>query len=396
MSKLPNYLVPGAIILLVSIFGIGVLAGYSLSKPTSSSGNAAVDLPQIDSEYLKSLYDLIDNYYLGEVPSEQELTYSVAKSIVESLGTYSSFLTPEEAKEYLSAGGNNYEGIGVTLEYDGEYTYLGVVLKGSPAEKAGLVSGDILLSVNDEDAAGQIPELLVTKIKGESGSKVNLRVYRASVENTYTVEVERAKIDFPNVTYTQMANGVVKINIYRFSEDADTPQKAIAELNTTWDEVTKNVAALNPKGVIVDLRGNPGGYVQSVQYFLEDFLPNNSVIMREKTKKGKEESFLDTRTGSLEGVPLVVWVDSSSASASEIFAGAIQDNDRGTVLGKNTFGKGVEQILLDLDDGAQMLLVYKYWLTSGGRQISKESPIVPDEIIEVEDNLLQRSYELLR
>lgn len=398
MSKLPTYVVPLAIIILVGAFGFGSLAGFAIGR-TSTSPIAELPtgqrLSQLDSEYINSLYELIDTYYLGELPSQQDLTYAVAKSIVESLGEYSSFLTPDEAKQYLAAGGNNYEGIGVTLEYNGEYTYLGVVLKGSPAETAGLLSGDLILSIDGEDTAGKVPDVLVAKIKGKAGTKVSLTVYRPSLESAETFDVERAEIDFPNVAYSQLENGIVKIDIYRFTDNADTPQQAIAELNAAWDQVVQNVSALNPKGVIVDLRGNPGGYVQSVQYFLEDFLPADAVIMREKTKLGEEESYIDRRQGKLEGVPLVVWVDGSSASASEIFAGAIQDNERGEVIGANTFGKGVEQVLLDLEDGSKMLLVYKHWLTSGGRQISPESPIVPDYEIEDEVLMLEQSLELL-
>jgi carboxyl-terminal processing protease len=398
VSKLPNYVIPVAVIILVGVFGFGSLAGFAIGR---TSVTPTVEIPpeqrlsQLDSEYINSLYELIDTYYLGELPSQQDLTYAVAKSIVETLGEYSSFLTPDEAKQYLAAGGNNYEGIGVTLEYNGEYTYLGVVLKGSPAEAAGLVSGDLILSIDGEDAAGQVPDILVAKIKGEAGTKVSMTVYRPSLGSAETFEVERAKIDFPNVAYSQLENGLVKIDIYRFTDDADTPQQAIAELNAAWDQVVENVSSLNPKGIIVDLRGNPGGYVQSVQYFLEDFLPADAIIMREKTKLGEEESYIDQRQGKLEGIPLVVWVDGASASASEIFAGAIQDNDRGQVIGVKTFGKGVEQVLLDLDDGAKMLLVYKHWLTSDGRQISSESPIVPDFETEDEVLMLEQSEKLL-
>lgn len=369
---------------MVIVFVLGILIG------TSFRTERANILDKVDAAYLNNILQAIQDGYLGEFPSNTDVTYSLAKGLVESLrDKYSSFLTPEEVKQYYESNDSKYEGIGVSLDFDGEYTYIQSVFLGFPGEKAGLKSGDLLLSIDGEAMIGVRPEIAVGKIKGPAGSELSMQVHRVGSNQTLEVKMKRDKIDLDNVFYQDLGDGIYMISIVKFTEG----EEGFEAFNAVWRKIAAEVAAKSPRGLVIDLRNNPGGYVESVKYVLEDFFKDNTVILQEKSKQGGIQKYYDTRRGVFEDLPLAVMVNEGSASASEIFAGAIQDLARGKVIGKPTVGKGVEQIVIPQEDGAMLLLVYKYWLTAGGRQLSEENPIKPD--LEIEEGQAAKAKELV-
>lgn len=369
------------VFMLVLAFGGGVIVGGGIKNQSNVAGAASTN--GFDSAYLQNIYDKVQEGYLGTVPAAKDVTYGMAKGLIASLDDqYTAYLTPTEAQTYLQSQDSAYEGIGVQLGYNGQYTTIDSVLRGFPGEKAGLMSGDMVLKVDGNDMSSVRPEIVSTKIKGQAGTSVELNVYRASSEQVLDFKLVRQAINLDNVSYDDLGNGIYKINIIKFTEGSDGTNSGVQVFNQHWTEVVDKVAALNPKGIVVDLRNNPGGYVDAVRYVAEEFLQTGQTIMSEEQKDQPKVDYKDNRTGKFESVPVSVLVNEGSASASEIFAAAMQDNGRGKVIGQKTIGKGVEQKIETLDDSSMLLLVFQHWITPAGHQISKDNPITPDFLVE--------------
>lgn len=351
----------------------------SNNNQTNTTTDVSKELDFLDQGSLEQVYGYLKQVYINELPSNEELNYGVIKGIINSLNDpYTSYLTPEEAKVYLQGRTGDFEGIGITLAFDGENTYVETVLEGFPASKNGIKVGDVIVEVDGEDQQGKEPQIVASKIRGQKGTEVKLKVYRTSDNPNGEIKefaITREKIDVDNVTWKDLGNGQVLIDISQFSDESPDV------FNNTWDKVVADIIAKEgkPKSIIVDLRNNPGGFVVSVRHTLEEFLPNGTTMMSEQVKNQEPKVYKDFRVGQFEDVPLSVIVNEGSASASEIFATGIMENNRGKIIGKPTVGKGVEQIILDdFDDGSILLLVFQKWLTPNGNNISKDSPVKPD------------------
>lgn len=359
------------VVLLLGIF-IGVGAMQVITSLNSYSQNSTSSVE--NSQYVNDIYNLIKSKYLGSIPEGKNLDYAKIKGIIDSLDSkYTSFLTPEEAKEYKKSQNPNFEGIGVTLKFDGQNTIVETVLKNYPAEKAGIQIGDTIAKVDDQNVMGEYPADVASKIRGQSGTKVKVEISRENNSNTLSFEITRESIDIDNISYQRLDNGIYKINIYQF---VDTSPEA---LNNSWDKIVNEINSNNDaKGIIIDLRNNPGGYVYSVKHIMEEFFKNGTILFKERQKDSAEQVYQDYRVGKFEDLPLTVIVNEGSASASEIFASAVQDNNRGKIVGEKTVGKGVEQEIEELNDGSLLILVFQQWLTPKDRNITPEDPVTPD------------------
>ncbi len=390
------------IFLLVAAFGVGILSGFLIARDSVSITLWEEGTPPFDTNFIGTVLNELNRLYLGEIPGSADLTYGVAEGIVNALDDkYTSFLTPEQAQDYLSFNDSAYEGIGVQLGYEEQYTVVVSPLDGYPGQIAGLLPGDFILEVDGEDVTGVRPEIVATMIRGEAGTTVSLFIYRTDTQEAFQVDVLRQKIDLENITYKELEEGIYHIDILKFTEGAQGNKSGVQVFNSEWDKVVDEIAAESPKGLIVDLRNNPGGYVDSVRYVAEEFLKTGQIIMREQEKgEATERLYHDDRVGVFEDIPVIVLVNSGSASASEIFAAAIRDNYVGKVVGESTVGKGVEQQLVSLNDGSLMLIVFRRWLTAGGQQLTSDNPIVPDVMVEAgsesEDPFLDEGLKALR
>lgn len=371
------------LIVFALVFGIGIGAvvtsafrsPFAAAVTNSSVNNSTSGVTNLDTDFFNSVTKVIQDNYIGDVPNTQELTYGAVKGFLDSLGNqYNSFLTPEEAKKYLDSRSPNIEGIGVTLRYDGENTVVETVLPNYPAAKVGIKTGDVIVEVDGEQVTGEMPTVVATKVRGDAGSEVKVKVYRAeNNEGQLDFAVKREKIEIDNISYKDLGNGIYRINITQF---LDTTAE---EFNKKWDSIVLEISSKGDvKGIVMDLRSNPGGYVYSVRHVLEEFLQEGKILMSEEIKNKPKSDYKDSRVGKFEQVPLVVLVNEGSASASEIFATSIQDNQRGKVVGKKTVGKGVEQQVMTLDDGSMLILVFQKWLTPSGRNVTPENSVTPD------------------
>jgi carboxyl-terminal processing protease len=382
------------------------LSGFG-SNDQSSDDSLLQSYNFYEPEYIQSIVNILNEKYLGDTSNltSEEITYGMVKGLIESLGDkYTFFLDPEESEQYLSRSSGDFEGVGISLSFDGVYTYVESVLQGHPAEAAGVLPGDIILEVDGESVEDLLPGVVAQKIRGEKGSEVTLSIYRASElaseqVDSLDIKITRGTIEIDNIFWEKIDDNTVTIDIIQFSDSSaqvfiDSWDKVVSEIEEEVPNVSK---------IVVDLRGNPGGYVVGVKHILEEFLSSGTVIMQERTKNMEERVFRDSREGRFEDVELVVIVNDGSASASEIFASAIQDNDRGEIVGSSTVGKGVEQELIQLPDGSILLIVFQEWLTPNGRRITPESPITPDHEVDYsasdfrnnEDPQLDKALELV-
>jgi len=324
---------------------------------------------QLDLSTLQDTYRAVKGNYDGNI-DDAALIEGANRGLVDALGDeYTVYMNKKETEEFdNSLTGNIGGGIGVEVgERNGILTVLRL-LKDNPAEKAGLQLGDFIIKVNDESVENVSVDQAVSKIRGEAGTTVKLTVVRGGEQKDFTIT--RAIVNNPSV-YSTVKDGVGTMTVMRF--DAETGSLARAAAQDFKDQ--------NVKKVVLDLRGNGGGYLTAAQEVASLWLDKKTVVSERTNGKVVDE----LKTGSnplLGGIPTVVLVNGSSASASEIVAGALQDHKAAKLVGVKTFGKGSVQKLLMLPGGAQLKVTIASWYTPNGKNISKQG-ITPDVVIEM-------------
>ncbi len=310
---------------------------------------------------LQVLEDTIDRYYLESV-DEQTLEKGVYDGRVEALGDpYSTYYSSEELKELQDKTEGIYYGIGayVGIDADTSLPRLTGIIEGTPAQESGLRAGDLLYKVDGEEVQGLELTQVVSKIKGEEGTSVHLTIIREGATDYLEVDVVRRKVESPTVNQKMLDGGIGYIQITEF----DT---------VTLDQFTEALAVCRGsgmKGLILDLRGNPGGNLNTVCDIAREILPKGLIVYTED-KDGKRSEYTCDGTKEMKE-PLVVLVDSGSASASEILAGAVKDYGIGTLVGTTTFGKGIVQRIISLSDGSAVKLTVSNYYTPNGNNIHK-------------------------
>ena len=310
---------------------------------------------------LQVLEDTIDRYYLESV-DEQTLEKGVYDGLVEALGDpYSTYYSSEELKELHDKTEGIYYGIGayVGIDADTSLPRLTGIIEGTPAQESGLRAGDLLYKVDGEEVQGLELTQVVSKIKGEEGTSVHLTIIREGATDYLEVDVVRRKVESPTVNQKMLDGGIGYIQITEF----DT---------VTLDQFTEALAVCRGsgmKGLILDLRGNPGGNLNTVCDIAREILPKGLIVYTED-KDGKRSEYTCDGTKEMKE-PLVVLVDSGSASASEILAGAVKDYGIGTLVGTTTFGKGIVQRIISLSDGSAVKLTVSNYYTPNGNNIHK-------------------------
>jgi carboxyl-terminal processing protease len=314
------------------------------------------------------LIQMIEEEYLFEV-SQQELLEGAMRGIFYPLDPYSNYFSQEEYTTFDERNAGNFAGIGVILsEYDGELM-IDEVIQGGPAARVGLKAGDMILAVDGKTAEESGLLELLKLLKGQPNTKVRLMVKKTGTDQILATEVTREIIKLQPVTYKVLENNIGYIKIDEFIEKVS-------------DEVEKAVEALmkaEVKGIIVDVRNNPGGILDEAVNVADIFLPKDKPVVYIEYKD-KSQQTLFSRKEPVE-IPLVVLVDQGSASASEILAAAIQENNAGTVIGTTTYGKGTVQMVAELANGGGMKLTFARYLTPKKNWIH-EKGVTPDVVIE--------------
>ncbi len=344
---------------------------------------------------LQSLEKVIHQYYYKDDITSQQLGDGIYKGLLKSLNDpYSSYYTPEELQDLVESTEGVYYGIGayVSMDTATNLPKISSVIEGTPAEEAGLHDNDILYEVDGASTSGLSLEEAVALIKGEEHTIVKLTIIREGKE--MNVEVERRKVETPTVKHEMLSDGQGFIQLIEFDEV--TPGQFEAAL--------EDLRSQNMKGLILDLRGNPGGSMDAVVDIAQMMLPKGLVVYTED-KHGKKREYSCDGTQQLE-VPLVVLIDMNSASASEILAGAIKDYGIGTLVGTKTFGKGIVQQIMPLSDGSAIKLTVSSYYTPKGYNIhgigiepDVEVPFDGDAYYNTEepvDNQLEKAKEILK
>lgn len=357
----------------VLILGIGIGNG-KISFGADSKYRSSIQEKDGKLSYngIDELYNSLKDGFDGQL-NTQELEDGLKEGLVKASGDpYTEYLTAEESKEFDEQLSGTFEGIGAELGKEDDSVVIIAPIEGFPAEKAGLKAKDIISKIDGETAFDISITDAVKKIRGEKGTKVKLQVVRDGKPLEF--EITRAQISTPSVKWEVNGDNIGIITITRFGEDTDSLSRQAAQ-----DLKSKNV-----RGVVLDMRGNPGGLLDSAVKLSSLWLPDGKTILMEKRDKKVVKTFKSSGNHTLLGVPTVVLVDEGSASASEITAGALKDNDAATVIGTKTYGKGSVQELRELNAGGVLKVTIARWYTPKDRNIDKEG-IEPDQKVEISE-----------
>lgn len=359
------------------IVAVSVVAGILLGNFYANHfAGHRLSIINTSSNKLNDLLHFIDDQYVDTV----EINDLVERSMPQILGEldpHSIYIPVQKAQQANDDLAGSFSGIGVQFTIRKDTIHINNVIKGGPSEKVGLQPGDRVVKVNGEDFVGSIctNEEAMRRLKGEKGSQVKLEVKRRGEDKLLPFTIVRGDIPVNSVKAAYMINKEVGyIQIDKFGE-------------TTYPEMLTALAKLNQaqfKGVIIDLRGNTGGYMGAAIQMVNEFLPANRLIVYTQGRKSPREEYRSDGRGIYQDLPLVVLVDEGSASASEIFAGAIQDNDRGMVVGRRSFGKGLVQQPIEFGDHSVIRLTIARYYTPAGRCIQKPYKKGHDEDYELD------------
>lgn len=385
--------------LIISAFAGGVIVGQIapipglpspatprvVSTPEAASAATPQELQTLFAPFWET-WQLVHEMYVDQPVDDTALMRGAIRGMLGALGDdHTSYMDPQEYKDANASLAGNYEGIGAYVDTTGDYLTIISPIKGSPAEAAGLRAGDKIIAIDGEDMSGINPELVRKRVLGPAGTTVTLTILREGEEKPFDVAITRAKIVVASVEY-EMKGEIAYVKLNTFGETTGRELK----------DALRELMAQKPKGLILDLRNNGGGYLRTAVEVLSQFLKQGEVALYEQYGDGRRDTFRTLGGGLATDIPMVVLINEGSASASEIVAGALQDYGRATLVGVKSYGKGSVQnwIPLDGEQGAVRITVAK-WLTPKERTIHKIG-LTPDVVIELtkEDRDAKRDPQL--
>lgn len=356
---------------------IGVLIGTFYAN--HFSGNR-LNIINNGSNQLNNLLHIIDDQYVDSVNIE-DLVEKTIPQILAELDPHSVYISAKDVQTATDDLKGSFSGIGIEFTIQSDTVHIQNVIKDGPSEKAGLLAGDKIVSINGKPFVGKTVtnEEATHRLKGPKGSKVNVGIVRYGENGIKQFTITRGDIVTHSITAVYMlddSTGYMRIK--NFGEN-------------TYGEMRAALAQLSMEGftnLVIDLRDNNGGYLEAAVQMAEEFLSKNRLIVYTEGRKSPRQEFRSNGKGSYQHIPLVVLINEGSASAAEIFAGAIQDNDRGTIVGRRSFGKGLVQKQIDFPDGSMIRLTVARYYTPSGRCIQK--PYTPGDDIDYQQDLLYR------
>jgi len=366
----------------VSVFALGVIIGQSVNPqqlnliPTfnnpkqeailknQSSPDANIDF----SEFWK-VWAMVNQKHIDAPFDQKKMMYGAIKGMISATGDpHTDFFTAEESKDFSDSLNGNFGGIGIEIEEQGDKILILSTLDNTPAKQAGLLPGDALVGIDEKPIGDDNIQQVVQRIRGEIGTKVRITIERNNEQKSF--DITRATVSVPSVRLEMLENNIAYVRIVKFGDDT----------SVKFDSIAREALSKQPRGMILDLRSNPGGYLDAGIHIAKTFF-SNGLVMREKDKSETKE-FIVEEPGILNDIPLVVLVNSYSASASEIVAGAIKDRGRGKLVGTTTFGKGTVQNLIDLENGTKIKLSIAKWFPPSDNNVQGKG-IQPDVVVEI-------------
>ena len=355
--------------------------------------SAATTMPEPSGQerfgLLTEIWSILDGeFYDPKALDDEQMTRGAAVGLVASVGDpYTVLVEPLQAAIMDQDMQGSFEGIGATVEMVEGQLMIVRPLPGSPALEAGLRAGDTILAVDDEPLEGKTILEAIALIRGPRGTVVRLLVQRAGTPEPFIVPVTRDKVELPIIETRMLKGDVAYLRLKEFNA---VSQKRVRS-------ALRKLLANDPMGLVVDLRGNPGGYLNMAVDVASEFLPKGTLILIEQERNQEPKEYLVEREGIATTVPLAVLVNGSSASAAEIVAGAIRDSDRGTLIGEHTFGKSAVQSTHKLSEGSSLRVTIAKWYPPGGKDLDTGG-IEPDiqVILSPEDVAAERDPQLER
>lgn len=379
-----------------TVFGsLPSIPGFSASPSLTAEAPVGVSTQDLDELFVPfwQTWSMVEQEFVDQPVDREAMMRGAIRGMLESLGDeHTSYLDPEMfERANAQLEGEEYEGIGAWVDTTGDYLTIISPMPNSPAEKAGLKPNDKIIAVDGEDMTGIDGELVRQRVIGPKGSKVILTILRDGQE-PFDVEIQRAGIIVPTVDSRILEGNIAYVELFTFGADTGKDLR----------EVLDELMSQNPKGLILDLRNNGGGYLDTAIEVVSEFIPEG-IVMFEEYGDGRKVEYEARKGGLATDIPLVILINEGSASASEIVAGAIQDTGRGLLVGNTSFGKGSVQSYSPLENnqGAVRITIAR-WLTPSGRQIHGEG-LEPDYMVEFTpedmtagiDPQLEKAVELL-
>lgn len=343
-----------------------VLCAASLLGPMGSF--AATDDSKFDSlKRFSQVLDMVERFYVKDTP-RKDLINGAIKGMLQGLDPHSTFMSPEEYKEMQETTTGEFFGVGIEISMENNQVIVVTPIEDTPAFRAGVQSGDVILSINGQPTQELTLQEVVTRIRGPKGSPVELNLLHADSKTPQTVSIVRDAIPLISVKSKTLEDGYQWIRLTRFSD------RTTQELAEALKDASKNAPL---KGIVLDLRNNPGGLLDQAVSVSDMFLKNGTIVSIRGRQDASTREFKATEQKTDVTVPMVVLVNAGSASASEIVAGALRDQKRALILGERTFGKGSVQNIIPLSDGSGLKITIALYYTPSGSSIQAEG-IVPD------------------
>ncbi len=395
MQNFTKYLDPKLILIAILTFLLGWQLGHKDTQirwvnfnPTVSITNKEVPKNvKVDFKLFWDTWDLLSKTYIDKKALDpSKLFYGAISGMVAAVGDpYTVFLPPEQQKSTKEELGGSFDGVGIQLGFNGTTPPRLVVitpLDGTPAKVAGIKPQDMIIKINDKDTSGMSLPEAVQLIRGPKGTKIALTIFREGETDTRTFDLTRDTIIVKSVEVsfkeTKSGKNVAVIRLSRFGE----------RTKDEWVQAVSEILAKNPDSLILDVRNNPGGFLEGAVFISSEFLEGGDVVLQENSE-GERASFKVNRLGKLTKIPMITLINKGSASASEIVAGALQDRKRSRLLGEKSFGKGTIQEAQDLGGGTGIHITVAKWLTPNGRWVNDSQGLEPDVKIEVPKEVTQ-------
>ncbi|MFH1671754.1 MAG: S41 family peptidase [Candidatus Portnoybacteria bacterium] len=387
------------IILLVAVFSFGYFVGQadrpSIEKIGGVVNKEGEQTIAADFSLFWDAWHVIEESYVGRSNLDrQEMIFGAISGLLNSLDDpHSVFLKPQESKRFLDDISGSFGGIGAEVGIRNGILTVISPLEGNPAQEAGLMAGDKILKVDDTLTADLNLDEAVNIIRGKEGTDVNLLIASDELEGTKEITITRATIKIPIIKWEMLENNIVHIELFHFTESAISQfKKTVKEINSVGAE-----------GIILDVRNNPGGFLEVAVDIASWFLPKGELVVLEDFGNEKKSEYKSRGYDGIEDLPVVVLINEGSASASEIVAGALKDIRGITTIGQKSFGKGSVQQLEKLKGGSSIKITVAKWLTPSGTSINDEG-IIPDVEIEItqedfdelRDPQLEKALEILK
>lgn len=379
-------------VLMIFLIIISFVAGYRSGENVEEK-TVLNNIPEgIDFSIVNDVWDQLEEKYLGQLDHKQ-MVYGAAKGIAESLGDpYTVFYDPQESQVFQESISGAFEGLGMEVGVRDKVLTIIAPIKGSPAQSAGLLSGDKIIKIGDEFTSDMTIDEAVSKMRGKKDTKVVLTIFRDGWKDAKEFEIARAVINIPSVDIAMLDNNIAHLTIYQFNDN----------LTLQFINAANEIVNHEAKKIILDLRNNPGGLLDKAQEVAGWFLDKGALVLIEEYSDGLQKEYKAKGNSYFKDYPIIILVNGGTASGAEILAASLKENNtKVQLIGEKTFGKGLVQEALELEGNSFLKVTTAKWLTPNGNEINKIG-ITPDIEIQMpedatsSDPQLDKAIELIK